>query len=90
MADLIKDNPALTGQRVQAEKRMETLFRRIDDGDESLVQDEPLVDGTTARRLARNPRSEPIQDRLDGEYLILSIDSGGDRDGSRVQAGLSE
>ena len=85
MASLIKDNPALTEPQVQAEKRMKTMFRRMNDGDELLVQDVPLVDGTTARRLARNPRSEPIQDRLDGEYLILSVDSGGIRDGFRVR-----
>ena len=53
IVNLSKDNPALTEQHVQSEKRIKTMFLGMDDGDELLVQGKPLVDGTTARRLAR-------------------------------------
>lgn len=61
------------------------LLRRLDDRDQLLVGDEPLVDGEVGRRLARNPRLERIQDRLDGNFIILSVDSGRVRSGFRVR-----
>lgn len=61
------------------------LLRRMDEGDRLLVDDEPIVEGNIARTLARRPREVPVQDRLDGEFDILTVDSGNIKDGFRVR-----
>lgn len=61
------------------------LFRNLEDGDVLVVGGEPLVRGDVARRLARNPAPERVQGRLDGDYAILSVDSGRVRSGFRIR-----
>ncbi len=67
---------------------MEQLARGMQEQDQMYIQDMPIADGFDAKRLIKRPRSEPMETRLYGEYLILSVDSGAVRDGVRVKVSL--
>ena len=62
-------------------KMLHVLGRRLEDGDQMVIQGEQPVDGATAKQLLRKPREEVISDRLDGIYMILDVASGGVREG---------
>ena len=76
-----------------------TLQRRVDDisivndkllkslkPGEQLVQDgQVLIDGSSAKELTKPAsKAEPIEDRLDGKFLTITVDSGSVRDGFRM------
>ena len=70
-----------------ADKREEqkVIFKSMEDGDQLIVGGEPVVDGRTAYLITRKPREARTSDRRDGNFVILSVDSGKIRDGLRVQ-----
>ena len=61
-----------------------TLLKRLEDDDQLLVDGDEIIDGETARQIVRKIRQEPISDRLDSTFIILSVESGSVRDGFRV------
>ena len=85
IADLASSHPMVRASLDDMEAAQDTLLRGLEFGDQLLAGDESLVDGETGRRIARKPRPEPVQDRLDGTFVILSVDSGRVRSGFRVR-----
>lgn len=86
IANLAQSNDTLKQLMEDQGKVMEGFARAMHDDDQLYIHGTSIGDGVEARRLIKRPRSEPLEIRLDGEYLILSVDSGAVRDGVRVKA----
>lgn len=65
-------------------KAFDSLLNRLDPADTIVADGQTLIDGETGRRLARATRRETIESRLDGEFIILTVDSGGIRGGFKL------
>lgn len=61
------------------------FMKRLEEEDRLLVSGETIVDGDTAKKLRRPERQSLVNDRLDGIFTILSVESGHVRDGFRVR-----
>ena len=60
----------------------DSLFKSLDDRDQLTVRGEFIADGRTGKRIARQPRHVPVPAVREGEYFILSVDTG------RLQSGF--
>lgn len=77
--------PRIREQALEASEFHANTLRRLEPSDALLVDDKPLVSGETGGRLAKKLPDEPVEARLDGQYVILSVDSGGVKDGYRLK-----
>lgn len=85
VADLARRNSNVQSTIDDAGAARDRMLRSLEDGDELVEDGEPLVRGDMARRLARPSPPERVQGRLDGDFLILSVDSGRIEGGFRVR-----
>ncbi len=85
IANLARDNLGLAAYQAEFAEAQNVMLRRMDASDRIEVHGEPIVDGATGRRIVRPLRPEPVHDRLDGRFIILSVESGRVRDGFRVR-----
>lgn len=85
MSDLVASVPRIREQAREADEFHANTLRRLEPGDSLLVDDKKLVSGEVAGRLSKKLPNEPIEARLDGPYIILSVDSGGVKDGYRLK-----
>lgn len=60
------------------------LLKRLNEGDRMYIEGDEIVDGSVARDLRRSERPPAIDDRIDGTFTILSVQSGQVRDGIRI------
>ena len=82
---LITSSNGATQVAESLDKLVSMLTRQMVPTDELSIQGEPLLDGAAAKRLRRRqPQPEPVEDRLDGEFLILSVESGAVSNGIRA------
>lgn len=63
----------------------DTLLKRLAPEDQLVLDHQPVIDGDTARKAVRRPRVEPVEARLDGQFIILTVESGGVRGGFRLR-----
>lgn len=61
------------------------MLKRLQPTDQVVVDGEEIINGELGRRIVRRPREEPVEDRLDGDFTILSVESGSVKDGFRVR-----
>ena len=82
---LIQQNPPAEKIATGSEKYVKELVGKMEPDDELVVNGETVLNGETGKRLLRKPRSVPLEDRIDGTYLILSVDSGAIKNGIRAK-----
>ena len=59
----------------QLNNMYELLVKKLDSADEIIVDDKPILNGATAKKLVRKPREPAIETRRDGSFDILSVDT---------------
>jgi hypothetical protein len=79
-----QSNEIVREQSEAQAKAFDNLLNRLDSTDTIVADGQPLIDGETGKKLARAPRRETIESRLDGDFMILSVDSGGVRGGFKL------
>lgn len=79
-----RSNEIVKEQSEAQAKAFDNLLNRLDPRDTVVADGEVLIDGETGKKLARAPRREVIESRLDGDFMILSVDSGGVRGGFKL------
>lgn len=82
---MIERIPAAERVAASSEKFVKALVNKMEADDELIVQGEPTLNGATGKRLMRKPRAVPIEDRIDNDFLILSVVSGSIRNGVRAK-----
>jgi len=82
---MIERIPAAERVAASGEKFVKALVNKMEADDELIVRGEPTLNGATGKRLMRKPRAVPIEDRIDDDFLILSVDSGFIRNGVRAK-----
>ena len=61
------------------------LLKRLDKNDRLVLDGEEIVSGETAARLVRRVPAARVQDRMDADFVILSVESGGIQSGFRAR-----
>lgn len=84
LADLASNNQQLAGAKASLEETNEALIKRLDNEDTLLLANEPVVSGREGKALIRKVPEEPIEVRLDGNYTILSVQSGSVKSGFKA------
>ena len=79
------NSPALQEIIRQNQAFQDHLLKRLDEKDELVIDGQPVIDGRTAHQVTRSPRAEAIESRLDGQFIILSVESGLVRGGFRMK-----
>ncbi len=82
---LVERYPSIAANQADIDDGRSELMKRLDDRDVLMIDGEELVDGRIGRDLARKEKPQSVQDRLDGTFVILSVESGRIRDGFRVR-----
>lgn len=82
---LAEENAHVAAHLADAAASQDALLRGLDERDQLVVGGEPIVDGDVGRRLIRRLRPDRVQDRLDADFMILSVESGQVRSGFRVR-----
>ncbi|TNC94028.1 MAG: hypothetical protein FD119_3521 [Stygiobacter sp.] len=62
-----------------------TLLKRLAPEDQLVLDSESIIDGDTARKAVRRLRAEPVEARPDGQFIILTVESGVIRGGFRIR-----
>ena len=75
----------ISQQRRDVENAHNHLFRALDDNDRLVFDDDVEVSGYDARRFARQPSGPRVATRIEGEFAILSVRSGGVAKGFRAR-----
>ena len=84
VSSLKQDSP-LTEQIFKHQDRVySTLLNKLEAKDELAIHGTKLVNGAAGRVLARKPKEERVEDRLDGTYIIIDVASGNVSDGYRA------
>ena len=60
------------------------FLKQLHEGDQLYIEGDEIVDGDMAKDLRRSSRPPAIDDRIDGLFTILSVQSGQVRDGIRI------
>ena len=81
--EMIEKNPSAAAVAACGEAMISDFVRRLESSDQIIVAGSPVLDGAAGKRLLRKPRPELVADRLEGDYLILSVQSGDVSDGLR-------
>lgn len=77
-------NEVVREQSEAQAKAYDNLLNRLHPTDRIVDGGQTLIDGETGRKLARASRQVSVDSRLDGEFIILSVDSGGVRGGYKL------
>ena len=75
----------LVALSVDMNRAQSSVMKGLDSQDRLVVGEEEMANGEIGKQLVRAVPLPRVQDRLDGNYLILSVVSGGISDGYRVQ-----
>lgn len=78
-SDLVRD------QRADSDATNAAFLRRMEPGDEVVIGGERIVDGAQGKSLVRKKREEAVDDRLDGTFKVLTVESGAVRSGLRMK-----
>jgi hypothetical protein len=84
-SDALQASKPLQEQNANAEEFHDKLLKKLMPNDELVFKGERVIDGETARIAIRKNRIDPVESRLDGEYLILLVESGGITGGYRIK-----
>ena len=82
---LAEKHTELAALFVDMNKAQSDVMKGLDSQDRLMVGEEEVANGKIGKQLVRAVSPSRVQDRLDGNYLILSVESGGIRDGFRVR-----
>jgi hypothetical protein len=85
MARIATDSPAVHELIRQNRSFQDHLLKRLDESDQLVVDGTPLIDGKTAQQAIRAPRMEAVESRFDGQFMIISVESGLVRGGFRLK-----
>ncbi|WP_108819101.1 hypothetical protein [Pseudovibrio sp. Alg231-02] len=85
IANLAKTNAELNEQLADTIAAQAQLMRKLKDTDELYVDNKYLIDGQTYKDIQRGAKKEKSYDRLDGNFMILAVESGGIDYGYRVK-----
>ena len=77
--------PILMEQMKGQQSFQDSVVKRMAPGDLLTVGDQTIVDGETGHQTLRRPRTEPIEARVDGRFMIISVDSGQVSGGYRLK-----
>lgn len=58
------------------QQTQEMFLKRLDPKDELVIGDTPVINGDMAREVVRRPRTPAVESRRDGEFIILTVESG--------------
>ena len=61
------------------------LLKRLDERDQLIIGDEPVVSGEIGKRITRKVPAAHVHNRLDGDFIILSVESGQIHNGFQVR-----
>ena len=81
---LSEQHGSISECRADADAVQLEFLKRLDEGDRLYIEGDEIVDGSVAKKLKRSKRPSAIDDRIDGIFTILSVESGQVRDGIRV------
>ena len=82
---LAENHAELATLYVEMNKAQSDVMKGLHSQDRLMVGDEEMADGETSKRIFRSVSPPRVEDRLDGNYLILSVESGEVRNGFRVR-----
>jgi|GEM_PF-5198019 len=85
MSKVVNRSPVAQEQVDSFDESRRRLLGALHPDDKLVLGGEPVIDGEIAREAIRRPRRTPIDDRLDGQFLILTVDSGGVEGGFRLK-----
>lgn len=74
-AKAISANPKLDVIKQQSEEMYANLIKGVADADKVSIAGHREIPGVILEKLARNPRAKKTEERLDGNYRILKVDS---------------
>ncbi len=69
------------------ENAQQELLKNLHDNDTVIIDNQNSIDGALAKKIARKTREnpDPIESRMDGLFIIISVDSGNVRGGYRLK-----
>jgi len=76
ITSLADQNDMLRTQMNEIQETQAQFLKKMDDEDEIVIDDTSLIDGRTAHKAVRRPPVQTVEDRLDGQFMILTVDSG--------------
>ncbi|WP_366657341.1 hypothetical protein [Fodinicurvata sp. EGI_FJ10296] len=85
IVELAGNNDTLQQQINNIHEMQSGFLKKLEVHDQIVMGDHPVIDGETAQRIMRKPRAMPIEDRIDGEFVILTVDSGAIEGGYRIK-----
>lgn len=85
LANLAGRNPTFAAAKESIDSGNTKMIRTLRDDDLLVLGEDDVIDGERARQVVRKLRTDPIEDRLDGNFRILSVQSGSVRDGFKAQ-----
>ncbi|OKL45176.1 hypothetical protein A3843_02180 [Pseudovibrio exalbescens] len=85
IVEIAKQNTFVNEQLADTIKAQSTLIAKLDEDDEVYEKDTLLVNGRVSKKLLKEEKVPKLQTRLDGNYIILSVDSGEVQDGYRAK-----
>lgn len=75
----------LKEQITEFQNFQDNLMKKMAPEDQLIIGDTPVIDGETAQKAIRRPRAEAVESRIDGQFIILNVESGAVRGGFRIK-----
>lgn len=85
IGNIAERHSAVTEHLADTNAAQRKLLKSLDRSDRLLVGGEEIVSGELAKLIVRKEREIRVEDRLDGDYVILSVESGRIHNGFRVR-----
>lgn len=85
VSQLAANSPALQEIIQQNRSFQDNLLKRLDSNDQLVIEGAAVIDGRTAQQALRAPKAEAIESRFDGQFMIISVESGLVRGGFRLK-----
>jgi hypothetical protein len=85
LASAIGKSHSATAQLIHNQAFQNEVLKRLAPEDQLVLGDIPVIDGESAHEIVRKQRSGTVESRMDGNFYILSVDSGLVRGGFRLK-----
>lgn len=84
VVELAQQNAQLAGAKTAFEETNKQLINRLEDSDSLVLDSDAAISGSEARAIVRKLPDAPVEVRLDGDYRILSVQSGAVKSGFKA------